>query len=123
MTLSKRTIEVSKAQAAVGAGLLHRRAFLTGSMAIAGALCAGVRPEAAPVSAAPDSAPLSKPTPVKGGWTPPSTTAATSSRTCSSTPRRIGVIYGGSLGIGDWAHTQEWRAFCFFHFVHFATIV
>jgi len=58
MTLSKRTIEVSKAQAAVGAGLLHRRALLTGSMAIAGALCAGVRPEAAPVSAAPDSAPL-----------------------------------------------------------------
>ena len=23
----------------------------------------------------------------------------------------------------DWAHTQEWRAFCFFHFVHFAAIV
>jgi hypothetical protein len=26
------------------------------------------------------------------------------------------------LGIGDWAHTQEWRPFCFFHFVHFAAI-
>ena len=23
----------------------------------------------------------------------------------------------------DWAHTQEWRAFRFFHFVHFAAIV
>ena len=28
-----------------------------------------------------------------------------------------------SSGIGDWAHTQEWRTFCFFHVVHFAAIV
>jgi hypothetical protein len=27
------------------------------------------------------------------------------------------------LGIGDWAHTQESRVFCFFHFVHLAAIV
>lgn len=36
---------------------------------------------------------------------------------------RVQVGQCRSLGIGDWAHTQESRAFCFFHFVHLAAIV
>ena len=36
---------------------------------------------------------------------------------------RIQVAQCRSLRIGDWAHTQESRAFCFFHFVHLAAIV
>ena len=36
---------------------------------------------------------------------------------------RVQVGQCRSLGSGDWAHTQESRVFCFFHFVHLAAIV